>query len=75
MLFAASGILDNFEILFAVLLPNTTTTHTITQYKSDNADTFLWFLGWFWFRQKNWIRKKDMDILWNTGVCCSRNYS
>ena len=29
-LFAARGILDNFEILAAVLLPNTTTAHNVT---------------------------------------------
>ena len=28
--FAARGILDNFEISLAVLLPNTTTSHAIT---------------------------------------------
>ena len=36
----------------------------------------LWgFLGGLWFRQEDRIRKKDMDILWNTRVCRSRNYS
>ena len=33
--FAARGILNNFEISLAVLLPNATTAHTIT-YINDN---------------------------------------
>ena len=37
--FAARGILDNFEISLAVLLPNTTTSHAITSvYKSRSIN-------------------------------------
>ena len=32
--FAARGILNNFEISLAVLLPNTTTSHAITYTKT-----------------------------------------
>ena len=38
--FAARGILDNFEISLAVLLPNTTTSRAIT-YTNTNAFFFL----------------------------------
>ena len=39
-LFAARGILDNFEILAAVLLPNTTTAHNVTYKTHQKITTF-----------------------------------
>ena len=39
--FAARGILDNFEILLTVLLPNTTTSHAITYTYTIDAQLLL----------------------------------
>ena len=42
--FAARGILDSFEILLAVLLPNTSTAHTITYINYNHLALRSFFL-------------------------------
>ena len=68
--FAARGILDNFEISLAVLLPNTTTSHAITYTNRLHIIIFstnkLWqdWLLFLWWLLAMFFSPHISQILW-----------